>query len=1425
MTEVEQAIPHQAQDDVPVTVLVGVPTLRFKMAPFREAAKGPRRSVTKMKAEMKDLFKVFAKIVKENPELKAEGSSIPEMIIFDEDAEIPAESGAKVVAHTWAKSELPTMKQEFKKMTETKANQGLFPSFFHSCFSVQGEESTGILMESVSSTIRTSKDEHFTRSTIENVMANAKEKSLKSLEEGVLSESVDAATEHIEGVLKDFVGEDAGGDLIEIQEAVSGAVKGGDYTLIAGKAFDVLANRFCAIVFKDSEGLQEAMPEVLKLLREGKNDEALKILKGGVQDEVTDGVATQFLKFLEESTDLVPEKDAEALTDIFKPFMEKVVKEDYIVTDADIEDFTTSMTEYITQKGERALNEILNDDEYTQDIMDTISSFLTACKTGDVTELQGTLKDKLVSRFCAEMFGDENLAESVGNFIKHLEAGEHQKAFGYLLKDGVIQTVKLFLDEDVVDILAELIKPMNDLKFEGNVSEEIFMKMREVFTPDRVARLAAGISTDIALNSIGASILVPIAKPAAKAAASAVTMRILACLEKFKEEGIDAESIVEQSRGGSFSLQASNINSSSGSGDVPTKEKLIDIYDAIPLIPISALALDIKEMISQDDDVQEEKNKSGVSDDDFEAIVNYGLQHYLFYMCLLCPGHFVCDKVGDKEYEEKMKSRLGEHVSAVDEVMKILLDREEALNNLNNWLFSDKFALWEHERLGAIDSLRHSADLLWTLEEVNDSVQIASGVATVIGVILLFTPLAPAGAALIAGGAIVSGIDGVVEALEEGKFQSDVSKTLERDSYASKEMRELLEKVMDDSNDGGDYRAELDPLLLTVLELSGITLAVAGIATFEGWGVKLFGRPAETLVKFSKYIGTFFESIRSHLAGLAGLLTEDIVKLLELSVEKAAARSLIQNTLKEFPGLDVFCTGWAAEEAVEELVAEKNRVCEGFRNLAKNLEDQLHQIRERRQSEHQSKQLIESGAVDDALLLDGLFTPKALSKHFMEYELYGKDFTHGSALGVSRTGQLAPLHHSFLYGSVGTFTIQRLISQERLPFHGSEPHFVKWPCMLLNKDPLGDNFRVASCTFPKNELGSISSINFIPLNGDSSSTSMLLEDTEDDGAVAMSFLLSEVSDSVEDQWLDVGPIYGQYEAREKVSKFLDNRPDLKDAGWVWTGQWMTNPRKNTSFAQFQRKVPTVVMKAQINSPSNYMLGNASAQCKDLTYSAFRSDEIFYLQPKVQIEDYALTLKEIKSLKRTVNVFLYHKRTRSYLRAIPLEGCDLTMDRIGPYGLDRFKLSVVRVESLRNRIVEYYLFYGPSEDQQRFFDKKIRQWLRDHPEFFLESSKKQDMGNSYVEMQCIFERRVPIIEGIGFRLSTYHRMNVFNTDGVLQTHENQISDFQLGNVDNDSKSFSLPFVPMLTKERQEGRWSRHVEHGNHSNDNRWLFIHT
>ena len=50
----------------------------------------------------------------------------------------------------------------------------------------------------------------------------------------------------------------------------------------------------------------------------------------------------------------------------------------------------------------------------------------------------------------------------------------------------------------------------------------------------------------------------------------------------------------------------------------------------------------------------------------------------------------------------------------------------------------------------------------------------------------------------------------------------------------------------------------------------------------------------------------------------------------------------------------------------------------------------------------------------------------------------------------------------------------------------------------------------------------------------------------------------------------VGPIYGQYEAAEKVTQYMTEN-NMHDQQWVFTGHW--NSENGTSYAQFVRIYP------------------------------------------------------------------------------------------------------------------------------------------------------------------------------------------------------------------------------------------------------------
>ena len=50
----------------------------------------------------------------------------------------------------------------------------------------------------------------------------------------------------------------------------------------------------------------------------------------------------------------------------------------------------------------------------------------------------------------------------------------------------------------------------------------------------------------------------------------------------------------------------------------------------------------------------------------------------------------------------------------------------------------------------------------------------------------------------------------------------------------------------------------------------------------------------------------------------------------------------------------------------------------------------------------------------------------------------------------------------------------------------------------------------------------------------------------------------------------VGPIWGQYEAAEKVNKYMTEN-NMHEQQWVWTGSW--NSECGTSYARFDRTYP------------------------------------------------------------------------------------------------------------------------------------------------------------------------------------------------------------------------------------------------------------
>lgn len=47
----------------------------------------------------------------------------------------------------------------------------------------------------------------------------------------------------------------------------------------------------------------------------------------------------------------------------------------------------------------------------------------------------------------------------------------------------------------------------------------------------------------------------------------------------------------------------------------------------------------------------------------------------------------------------------------------------------------------------------------------------------------------------------------------------------------------------------------------------------------------------------------------------------------------------------------------------------------------------------------------------------------------------------------------------------------------------------------------------------------------------------------------------------------VGPIWGQYEAAEKVNQYMTEN-NMHDEKWHWSGHW--NSENGTSYAEFQR---------------------------------------------------------------------------------------------------------------------------------------------------------------------------------------------------------------------------------------------------------------
>lgn len=59
--------------------------------------------------------------------------------------------------------------------------------------------------------------------------------------------------------------------------------------------------------------------------------------------------------------------------------------------------------------------------------------------------------------------------------------------------------------------------------------------------------------------------------------------------------------------------------------------------------------------------------------------------------------------------------------------------------------------------------------------------------------------------------------------------------------------------------------------------------------------------------------------------------------------------------------------------------------------------------------------------------------------------------------------------------------------------------------------------------------------------------------------------------------IEVGPIWGNHEAKNKIEKWLRDHPDIDQEGWKWTGHWRS--RNGTSYADFiksTQNVPTMV---------------------------------------------------------------------------------------------------------------------------------------------------------------------------------------------------------------------------------------------------------
>ena len=56
---------------------------------------------------------------------------------------------------------------------------------------------------------------------------------------------------------------------------------------------------------------------------------------------------------------------------------------------------------------------------------------------------------------------------------------------------------------------------------------------------------------------------------------------------------------------------------------------------------------------------------------------------------------------------------------------------------------------------------------------------------------------------------------------------------------------------------------------------------------------------------------------------------------------------------------------------------------------------------------------------------------------------------------------------------------------------------------------------------------------------------------------------------METQEFHVGPIWNNDEAAYKVNNFLQENPEIENAGWKWQGVWRS--RKGTSYADLVRE--------------------------------------------------------------------------------------------------------------------------------------------------------------------------------------------------------------------------------------------------------------